>query len=215
MSDNLINISTTDNSSTKSSTVSYIRILQGSPDAPNMDIYINNTPIASNFAYKELTKYISLLAGDYEIKIMPHKENRSPLIQRVIKIPENSVYTLAIAGSGPHIFLFPIPEPVKARDMDTACVRFIHLSSCVDKINIRFLDGTMAFDNLSFKNVTKYVCVPAGSYTFQSFLNDTDVYLLTIPDVSLNENSFYSIYLVTVQGNHSNLEAFLVEEPRY
>ncbi|MEX2314794.1 MAG: DUF4397 domain-containing protein, partial [Thermomicrobiales bacterium] len=48
-----------------------IRIVHASPDAPNVDIWVNGAVAVSILAFYEATVYIALAAGDYDIAVTP------------------------------------------------------------------------------------------------------------------------------------------------
>lgn len=193
---------------------SYIRLLHASPDAPAVDIYINDIPVASNVNYKDITKYIALQAGNYNVKVYPAGDATNAVIAKNLSIPPNSVYTVAAIGYLQDINLLPIPEPVMANTTGEACIRFVHLSPSTPNVDIRLGDGTSLFEDLAFTDMTKYVCVPPGAYTFQIFLSDDDTNVLTVADVPVEGDKYYTAYALATPGEAPNLEALLVVEPR-
>ena len=46
---------------------SYVQVLHVSPDAPPVDIYANGNMIVQNLAYKDLTGYLAVPPGEYNI----------------------------------------------------------------------------------------------------------------------------------------------------
>lgn len=95
-----------------------------------------------------------------------------------------------------------------------ACIRFIHLSPDAPPVDIKLPDGTIVFSNVPFKSIANYTCVPSGTYTFRVNPAGTDNVVLTVPDVKLNPNTFYTVYAVGLVGDKPNLEALLASEPR-
>ncbi len=93
------------------------------------------------------------------------------------------------------------------------CVRFIHLSPNASVVDIKLSDGTMIFKNVAYKNITQYVCVPAGTYTLNVSPTGTDDVVLTIPNVKLNFDNYYTIYAIALVGKTPTLEAITLPEP--
>lgn len=52
----------------KSDEKSHVRILHASPDAPAVDIYINDNLIYKGLSYKSFTEYMPLISMVYNIK---------------------------------------------------------------------------------------------------------------------------------------------------
>ncbi len=55
----------------KSDEKSHVRILHASPDAPAVDIYINDNLISKELSYKSFTEYMPLISTVYNIKVFP------------------------------------------------------------------------------------------------------------------------------------------------
>lgn len=193
---------------------SKIRVLHAVPNAPAVDVYANDNLIVKNLAYKEISPYIPVPSGNYNIKVYPTGETTNPVIESSVYIPENSIYTIAAIGELPDISLYPIQEPTSTNKTGMSCVRFIHLSPNAPPVDIKLSDGTIVFSNVPFKSIASYTCVPSGTYTFRVNPAGTDNVVLTVPNVKLNPNTFYTIYAIGLVGETPNLEALLVTEPR-
>lgn len=193
---------------------SKIRVLHAVPNAPAVDVYANDNLIVKNLAYKEISPYIPVPSGNYNIKVYPTGETTNPVIESSVYIPENSIYTIAAIGELPDISLYPIQEPTSTNKTGMSCVRFIHLSPNAPPVDIKLSDGTIVFSNVPFKSIASYTCVPSGTYTFRVNPAGTDNVVLTVPNVKLNPNTFYTIYAIGLVGETPNLEALLVNEPR-
>lgn len=193
---------------------SYVRLLHASPDAPAVDIYLNDQVVATNVNYKDLTKYLGLQPGNYNVKVYAAGETTNPVLDFNLSIPANSVYTVAVVGRLSDLSLLPIPEPIMGNTTGNACVRFVHLSPCTSSVTIKLEDGTTLFEDVQFTDITKYVCVPEGTYSFEVFLTDSDTIVLTASDIPLEANKFYTAYAFVLPNEAPNLQALLVEEPR-
>lgn len=193
---------------------SRIRILHASPNTPPVDIYANGNPIVKNLAYKELSDYIPVPPGNYNIKAYRSGDMTNPLINENISIFENTISTIAAIGAFPNVSLYSIPEPIMAQNFGRPCVRFVHLSPNAPAVDIKLSDDTKIFSNVPYKGITNYACIPEGTYTFKVSPSGTDNVVLTVPNVKLDSNNYYTIYVVGLAGGSPPLEAILVPEPR-
>lgn len=191
---------------------SYIRLLNASPNSPSLDIYLDNKLIVQNLTYKEFSKYLPLPAGNYNIKVYSSGNKVNPIIDSPIDLPSGFAFNIAIIGSFPNITLYGIPEPTTPQNFGTACIRFIHLSPNAPAFHIRVQDGTKIFSNVKYEDYTTYACIPSGNYTFRLIPTGTTDVLLTIPNIQLMPNKYYSIYAVGLLGGSPPLQAFIVEE---
>jgi hypothetical protein len=193
---------------------SYIRVFHASPNAPAVDVYANGNLLVKDLSYKEVSQYLPVPAGTYNIKVYPSGNMMNPVISTNVSIPENSVFNVAAIGTLPNISLYPIPEPLMGEKFGRPCVRFVHLSPNAPAVDIRLADGTMVFNNVSYKGITDYACVPAGTYNLKVNIAGTGNTVLTVPNVRLDSNTYYTIYAVGLAGKSPPLEAVLLTEPR-
>lgn len=193
---------------------SYIRIFNASPNAPALDIYANGNLIVKNLTYKEFSQYLPIPPGNYNIKVYPSGQIANPVIDTDINIPANTVFNVAIIGAFPNISLYTIQEPTTVQNFGRACIRFINLSPNSPAVDIKLSDGTKVFRNVGYKGITDYACIPSGTYTFIINLAGTDDIVLTVPNVTLQPNIYYTIYTVGLTGKSPALEAIVASEPR-
>lgn len=193
---------------------SYIRVFHSSPNAPAVDVYANDNLIAKNLSYKQMQQYLPIPIGNYQIKVYPTGEMTDPVISTNVYIPENIVYNLAVIGSLPDISMYTIPEPTVANNSGGPCIRFVHLSPNAPAVDVKLSDDTLVFNNVAYKDITNYACIPSGTYTFKVTPAGTDTEVLTIPDVTLDTNNLYTIYAIGQVGESPGLEALIVPEPR-
>lgn len=204
----------TQSSSSVAQPNSYIRVFHASPDAPAVDIYANDNLIVKNLAYKGFSSYLPVPPGSYNIKVYPSGQMTKPVINTNLYIPENTVFNVAAIGTLSDISLYPIPEPAYAQNFAQPCIRFVHLSPNAPAVDIKLSSGTKLFDNVGYKYITNYACIPGGTYTFMVNPSGTGNAILTVPNVSLYQNNFYTIYAVGQVGKSPALEAITVLEPR-
>jgi hypothetical protein len=193
---------------------SYIRVLHAVPNAPNVDVYANGNLIVQDLAYRQFSPYLPVTPGDYNIKVYPTGKKENPVIDTDVNIPQGTVFNVAAIGELPNISLYPIPEPTTAQNFGRPCIRFVHLSPNAPAVDITLPDGRKIFSNISYKDIADYACIPSGTYTFQVRPSGTDDVVLTIPNVELMPDNYYTIYAVGLAGETPPLQAIVASEPR-
>ena len=193
---------------------SYIRVLHASPNAPAVDVYANDDLIVENLAYKQISPYIPVPSASYNVRVYPTGTMEDSVIDTDVYIPPNTVFNVGAVGNLPDISLYPIQEPNIAQDSDNACVRFIHFSPNAPAVDVKLADGTVVFNNIAYKGVSNYICITPGTYTFTVSPAGGQDIALTVPDVVLDKNTYYTIYAVGLIDGTPNLEAILITEPR-
>jgi hypothetical protein len=192
--------------------VSYIRVFHASPDAPAVDVYANGNLIVSDLAYGEISDYLAVPPGRYTIEVYPAGDKTNPVFMTNTVIPEDAIITIAAIGMLDDLVLSPIPEPVETTNRGRACIRFIHLSPDAPPVDILLDDGTEVFTDVAFKEATDYACLPADTYSFVVTPAGSDTPVLTVPDIAVATNSYYTIYAVGLVEGKPALEAILIPE---
>jgi hypothetical protein len=193
---------------------SYVRVFNALTSAPAIDVYANGNLIIQNLAYGQFSPYIPVTPGNYNINIFPTGQVTTPLIATNIIIPTETIFNLAVIGNVPNVEIYTIPEPVAPINFGRACIRFIHLSSNAPAVDITLQNGQNIFTSVGYKDITDYVCVPPGTYTFEIKVAGTNNVALTVPNLQLQPNTYYSIYIIGLVGQYPPLQAVAISEPR-
>ena len=160
---------------------SLVRVFHAAPQAPNVDVYVNDQMVFSNLAFGDFTRYVYLDEGEYNV----------------------SVY---LAGNLDNLGLLVIPDKVsKSPSQNYSSVRVIHLSPNAPGVDI-LVDGDTLFEDISFGEGTDYVDLNPGTYNVNVVLN-TDKSVVLPLKVTLNPDKIYTIYII---GNPPTLQAVQV-----
>lgn len=187
---------------------SYIRVLHASPNAPAVDVYINNNPVLRALKYKQFSRYMPLMPGSYHVEVYPAGQQTNPVISTNVEIPPMSIYTVAASGVLPNISLLPISDSFRANyNPNLSYVKFVHLSPNAPAVDITLPDGTKLFRDVEFQEYTDYIGVNPGVYTLQVRPTVSEDVVLTIPNVEFSPGVHYSIYAVGLVGDEPPLEA--------
>ena len=181
--------------------ISYVRILNASPDAPAVDIYINGGLIFKNIKFKDFTEYVQLSMGQYKMEVYPVGQMDKPVLAQNIQVPEKQVITIAAAGNFEDLQLIPYIEGnADGLAMNQSRVRVIHLSPDAPEVDV-LINGQIVFNNIGFMDATDYIKVVSGTYNIVVNLAGTNDTVLTFSP-QLNSQKVYTIYVV---GNPPNL----------
>lgn len=188
----------------------YVRVLHASPNAPAVDVYVNNSPVFRNLSYRGFSQYIPLPGGGlYNIKVFPAGTTVNPVINTNIFIPNGRIYTVAVIGELSDISLLPIEDPRIPITPGKASIRFVHLSPDAPNVDIALPNGTKLFSDVAYKEIERYINVNAGTYTLQMRIAGTNNIVLTVPNIRLAPNRFYTIYAVGFASKSPGLQ-FLI-----
>lgn len=185
---------------------SLVRIFHAAPQTGNVDVYIDNQMVFNNLAFGDFTRYIYLDQGEHNISIYIAGQKNTPIINQIVDIPSQQIFTVAAIGNSDDLGLLVIPDKVsKSPSQNYSSVRFIHLSANAPGVDIVVNKETL-FEDIEFEEGTDYVDLNSGTYNINVVLNSDKSVVLPLK-VTLNANKIYTIYII---GNPPNLQSVQV-----
>ena len=185
---------------------SLVRVFHAAPQAPNVDVYVNDQMVFSNLAFGDFTRYVYLYEGEYNVSVYLAGQKDRPVINQMVDVPSQQIFTIAATGNLDNLGLLVIPDKVsKSPSQNYSSVRVIHLSPNAPGVDI-LVDGDTLFEDISFGEGTDYVDLNPGTYNVNAVLN-TDKSVVLPLKVTLNPDKIYTIYII---GNPPSLQAVQV-----
>ena len=190
----------------------YVRVIHTVPDAPNVDIYANETMIVEDLAYGEYTEYLAIPEGEYKISVYATGTTDAPVVTNMLNVEPNKVLTVAAVGMLNDIGLLAIRDVDDPEDTQKSMIRFLHLSPNAPAVDITLPDGTVVFDDVSFKQITPYRDVTPMNYTLEVRPAGSSDVVLSVPGVDLESGKYYTVYAIGLVGEEPGLEALLIQD---
>ena len=185
---------------------SLVRVFHAAPQAPNVDVYVNDQMVFSNLAFGDFTRYVYLDEGEYNVSVYLAGQKDRPVINQMVDVPSQQIFTIAATGNLDNLGLLVIPDKVsKSPSQNYSSVRVIHLSPNAPGVDI-LVDGDTLFEDISFGEGTDYVDLNPRTYNVNVVLN-TDKSVVLPLKVTLNPDKIYTIYII---GNPPTLQAVQV-----
>ncbi len=188
---------------------SYVRLLHASPNAPAVDVFANGNLIGDDLRFGEFTNYLPIPPAEYQIEIFPAMGPKQSVLSEEIIIPDNTILTVAVIGELPNIELYAIVDPKEQLSLNMTGLRFVHLSPNAPPVDIRLPNGTILFDDVSYREVTDYLEVPPRTYTVEVVPTGTDNVVLYVPNINLMGNRFYTVYAVGLVNDEPELQVLI------
>ena len=139
-----------------------IRVGHFSPDAPDVDVYVDGDRVIEGLAYHEVTPYLEVPPGTYTVTITAAGDPETVAFEGDLWIGR-AFYTIAAIGElgegtfRPHVLV----------DAGAALVRVGHFSPNAPPVDVYANDGANPIvSELAFGRSTNYVALPAADYTF-------------------------------------------------
>lgn len=190
--------------------ISLVSLFQTSPDAPNLDIFVDNEKINNvPFEYGQTTGYLQFSSGIRNLKFRPYGGGTIAIDQNITLEPgeDFSLFVIDEYGQASVMLLWDNPDVPAA---GSSRIRFINLSPDSDPLQLKIKDATIPLTvGQSFKDVSEFMNVEAKTHTFQITSGGNVVFEL--PDSEVVAGRFYTIYVIGYvtppNGNTNTLSA--------
>jgi hypothetical protein len=177
-----------------------VRVLHASPDAPAVDVYLDDVKVAAltNVPFGTISSYLDIPAGTHNVKIYATGTTTGAVIDANVTVASGSRYTIAATNAVASITAQVI-EDEPAPDCAGAQVRVIHLSADAPVIDVATAGAAPAdavVKALAYPNATGYLSLPVGSYDLEVRLAGTTTVALPLPGVAVEACTSYSVFAV-------------------
>ena len=187
----------------------YIRIVNASPNAPAVDVFVNGHLVADDLAYTAFTEYMPAEPGVYEIRVMPTGLNSVLATLEQAELLPGDIYTLAVIGLETDLSLELIPDSPRGQAPNgRAFMRFINLSPYDTEFDIQ-LSGAPVVTALRFTESSDYVSMNPGMYQMKVFSSRDGQLALSNPRVPVRANRYYAAYIVGLERGTPPLQVLL------
>jgi hypothetical protein len=177
-----------------------VRVLHASPDAPAVDVYLDNVKVdaLTNVPFGTISGYLGIPASAHNVKVYATGTTTGAVIDANVTVASGSHYTIAATNAVASIKAQVI-EDQPAPDCEGAQVRVIHLSADAPAVDVATAGAAPAdaiVKGLAYPNATGYLSLPAGSYDLEVRLAGTTTVALPLPGVAVQACNSYSVFAV-------------------
>jgi hypothetical protein len=185
-----------------------VRVIHASPDAPAVDVFVNDGLAFSNLGFTGITGYAGLPAATYDIKVTPFGDPSTVVIEADLGLMAGTDYSVLAVNTLANI------EPLvligdNTLDPDAARVRFVHASPDAPAVDIAVAGGPVLFSNIAFTEVGDYLSVPGGSYDLEVRLAGQDTVVLDLPGIALMDGTVYTVFAMGFASGEPSLQAII------
>ncbi|MEM8532957.1 MAG: DUF4397 domain-containing protein, partial [Chloroflexota bacterium] len=202
---------------------SKVRVVHASPDAPAVDVYVDEEEVLSDVEFFTASEYLTVPAGDRLVQVTAADQPlETAVISAELSLDSDVAYTVAATGTlldeeddaefGPTVIVDDLSAPTDGE----AKVRVYHFSP--DAGNVDVLAGEDALiEDLAFPDASDYLSVPEGTYDLAVTPNgDPETTVIDLAGTELMAGNIYSVFAVGYtdppEGNENNIGAELAVE---
>lgn len=175
-----------------------VNIIHASPDAPSVDIMIDDATASENLAFGAATGWMALPAGEHLVQVVPTGQMVDvAVIDATVDLEPDRAYEVAAIGQIDVIQagLYPVDLTISGDDANAA-VRVIHASPDAPAVDVAEAGGDVLIGNLAYPANSDYLVVPAGTYDFEARSTGTADVVLPVPAVEVAAGNAYSFYAI-------------------
>ena len=175
-----------------------VRVAHLSPDAPNVDVYVDDEPVLEDVAFGDVSDYLELEPGSYDVRITETGAEEA-VYEETLEV-EAATYTLGAIGElaeenepfGVEVFEDDLSDPG-----EDARISGIHAAPDAPAVDIADeATGDVLFEDLAFGE-SQTGEAPPGEYTLEVLpAGEDDAEPVATFDASLEAGTVYSAFAV-------------------
>ena len=180
-----------------------IKVVHASPDAPGVDLLIDNNIAGTNLTFPNNTGYLQVDEGTRNVKVNV-TGTQTTVIDAGLKLEGSKIYSVFAIDQVTNLSPLVLVDDLTAPATGMAHVRFIHLSPNAPPVDITTADGIVVFGNYAFKDYSEFTPIPAGSYNLQVRLAGSDTVVLELNGIAVSDGSIYTVFAKGLVGGTDN-----------
>ena len=176
-----------------------VMVVHASPNAPSVDVRINNSVALTNVAYPSNSNYTAVNSGSIDIKVSP-AGTTSNVIDATVNLEANKYYSVFAIDSVSKIKAAVVSDDLTTPASGKAHVRFFHFSPNAPAVDIAVTGGAVLFSNRKFNDqatnasLAAFTPLNAGTYNLEVRAAGTNTVVLALPNISLTAGKIYTVF---------------------
>lgn len=170
-----------------------VMVVHASPNAPAVDLLVDNIIQGTGLAYPSNTAYLGVNAGTRNVKVNV-TGTTTTVINADLALTAGAHYTVFAADSVSKIAPVVLTDDLSMPASGKAHVRFVHLSPNAPAVDVAVTGGPILFSNVAFKSGAAFLPVNAGTYDLEVRVAGTSTVALSVPGVALQAGKIYTVF---------------------
>lgn len=178
---------------------SMVMVVHASPNAPNVDVRINDKVALTNVPYPNNSSYTEVKSGSTNFKVSP-TGTTNYVIDASVPLEPNKNYTVFAIDSVNKIKAAVVADDLPTPASGKTHIRFFHFSPNAPAVDIAVSDGTVLFSNRRFNDQSTtstyaaFTPVNAGTYNLEVRAAGTNTVVLNLPNITLTAGKIYTVF---------------------
>ena len=207
-----------DDNVTAPATTAQMRVVHASPDAPNVDVLVDNAPVLTNVAYKAASSYLEVPSGSRNLKVRATGTS-TVVIDQNGTLGQGGFYTVLATGRVASIAPVVLTDDQTSPASGNIRLRLVHASPTAGNVDIYvtaptadIASATPTLANVAFRAASNYLEAPAGTYRVRITPAGTKTVAIDANNVALSAGQVRTAVAIDASGGGAPLGAILLAD---
>jgi len=179
-------------------------------DGPKVDILNGDKKVFEELAYKDVTPYAPVPAGEVTFAVVETTKTTPRLLEVKVKLEAGKRYTIAAMGTAKQLQGQVLNDDFNI-DPNQATVRVVHASADTPAVDVAVKGGTVLFKGLSFGKASAFTGVKEGTYDLEVRPAGKTEVALPLSGLAFASGKVYTVFAVGSSADKT-LDAVVVED---
>ena len=195
-----------------------LRVVHASPDAPDVDVLVDDAEVLSDVPYLAASDYLDLSAGEHNLKVNAAGTSTT-VIDADATLADGTDYTVIASGLVADIAPIVLEDDNSAPAAGNAKVRAIHGAPSAPAVDVYVTapeadieTATPTLSTVSFGDVADYLEVPAGDYQVRVTPTGTKLVVIDSGTLALASGQVRTAIAVDAAGGGGPFDLLILED---
>ena len=195
-----------------------VRVVHASPDAPNVDVLVDDAEVLDDVPYLTASDYLGVPSGDRNLKVNA-AGTTTTVIDADVTLTDGADYTVIASGLVAAIEPMVLEDDNSAPAAGNVKVRAIHGAPSAPAVDIYVTapDADLATEipalgDVEFGDVADYVEAPAGDYQVRVTLAGTKTVVIDSGALTLSSGQVRTAIAVDAPGGGAPFDLLLLQD---
>ena len=197
-----------------------IRVVHGSPDAPDFDVAVDDQTVARDLSYTDASDYLQVNPGDRTVHVRAASSTLDATSVSLTALGDTS-YTIIALNRVAQIESIVLTDSPVAPETGQARLRLVHAAPSATTVDIYVTAPTADLNTatptvagLSFRGSSTYQSVPAGTYRVRVTSAGTRNVLLNVTNVPIVAGQIRTVVALDAPGGGPPFALKLLSDSR-
>lgn len=195
-----------------------LRVFHASPDAPNVDVFVDGGAVLGDVPYKAASEFLPVSPGTRLITVKAAGTNTAVINA---ELPLNADTDYFVIAAGKLVSIAPIVATAdrSSPEAGSARIRVLHSAASAPEVDVyatapgaNLATAEPILKNVPFKVLSAYLTVPAGNYDVRVTLANTKTVAIQALNLSLADGLVATVAALDSVGGGSPFSLQVLDE---